>query len=104
MLVKLNVRKSVCVKRVSVRSTRSVNSVPVPLYVSAIRSTKGPVSSRNRAFLWAKYFPVTTCHIRRAPILQGLGQGRAGNYLVRRVAFHYHSAKFISTKIYLVDA
>lgn len=61
-------RKLVCVKRVSVRSTRSVNSL--------LRSRKRPASSRSWAFFIACYLckkiSVTTCHIRRAPILKGL--------------------------------
>src|SRR5450830_316917 len=68
MPVKLNVRKSVCVKRVSVRSTRSVNSLYVP--------QKRPASLRSWAFFIACdlciNFGVTTCHSRRPPILQGL--------------------------------
>ncbi len=56
------------VKRVSVRSTRSVNSLYVP--------QKRPASSRSWAFFivcnLCINLSVTTCHIRRPPILQGL--------------------------------
>ncbi len=93
MLVKLNVRKSVCVKRVSVRSTRSVNSL--------LRSHKErPASSRSWAFFLCLRFikellcdnlphrvdPLYYKAWRRSP--QAITLSELG-------AFHYHSAKFL---------